>query len=169
MSDAENDELIDDLEEDTPDITMMHIGESLDPPEARLYTTEQLHSMEKHPISSPYSFTSLTHTTQLSFTMEPSILTHNTNEVRFFSPLSAFHENENDMLKNAFSLIAIVWPEQKQIKLLDSIYRNFYVPPIVLAISYDANGELTRMCVDGKQRLTSIQKFMDGQVRVLPR
>lgn len=44
MSDAENDELIDDLEEDVADVNVMHIGASLDPPEARLYTTEQLHS-----------------------------------------------------------------------------------------------------------------------------
>lgn len=63
-------------------------------------------------------------------------------------------------------MVAVVWPEQKQVKLLDSIYRNFYVPPIVFAVSRDRNGELTRMCVDGKQRLTSIQKFMDGQVRI---
>lgn len=65
------------------------------------------------------------------------------------------------MIKSA---IAIVWPEQKQIKLLDSIYRNFYIPPLVFAVTHDSRGELTRMCVDGKQRLTSIQKFMDGLV-----
>ena len=44
MSDVENDELIDDLEEEVPDVNAMHVGASLDPPEARLYTTEQLHS-----------------------------------------------------------------------------------------------------------------------------
>ncbi|KAI0682981.1 hypothetical protein BC835DRAFT_1260395, partial [Cytidiella melzeri] len=58
----------------------------------------------------------------------------------------------------------VVWPEAKQMRLIDSIYHNYYVPPIVFAIVQD--GEYTvRRCVDGKQRLTSIQKFFDGQVR----
>ena len=50
-------------------------------------------------------------------------------------------------------------------KLLDSIYRNFYVPPVVFVVLKDEDGEEVRKCVDGKQRLTSIQKFFDGQVR----
>ena len=59
----------------------------------------------------------------------------------------------------------VVWPEAKQSKLLDSIYRNYYVPPIVFDVYKDEDGEEVMRCVDGKQRLTSIQKFFDGQVR----
>ncbi|KAF8897611.1 hypothetical protein BD779DRAFT_1432544 [Infundibulicybe gibba] len=58
----------------------------------------------------------------------------------------------------------VVWPVTKQIGLIDSIFRNFYIPPIVFAVSRDDEGEEIRICVDGKQRLTSIQKFFDGQV-----
>ncbi|EPQ57689.1 hypothetical protein GLOTRDRAFT_37727, partial [Gloeophyllum trabeum ATCC 11539] len=58
----------------------------------------------------------------------------------------------------------VVWPESKQIRLIDSLFRNFYIPPIVFAVQPDEDGELVRICVDGKQRLTSIQKFFDGQV-----
>ncbi|KAL7281120.1 hypothetical protein PYCCODRAFT_1412919 [Trametes coccinea BRFM310] len=58
----------------------------------------------------------------------------------------------------------VVWPEQKQIKVLDSIWRNYYVPPVVFAVYVDDSGEEVRCCVDGKQRLTSIQKFFDGQI-----
>ncbi|KAI0712931.1 hypothetical protein C8T65DRAFT_774412 [Cerioporus squamosus] len=58
----------------------------------------------------------------------------------------------------------VVWPEAKQMKLLDSIWRNYYVPPIVFAVIRDEDGEEVRCCVDGKQRLTSIQKFFDGQI-----
>ncbi|KZT26758.1 hypothetical protein NEOLEDRAFT_1131787 [Neolentinus lepideus HHB14362 ss-1] len=58
----------------------------------------------------------------------------------------------------------VVWPESKQIRLIDSLFRNFYIPPIVFAIRPDEDGEMVRICVDGKQRLTSIQKFFDGQV-----
>ncbi|KAF8621566.1 hypothetical protein AX15_007593 [Amanita polypyramis BW_CC] len=58
----------------------------------------------------------------------------------------------------------VVWPTSKQIKLIDSIYRNFYIPPVVFAVQKDEDGEDVRICVDGKQRLTSIQKFFDGQI-----
>ncbi|OJT09386.1 hypothetical protein TRAPUB_14134 [Trametes pubescens] len=58
----------------------------------------------------------------------------------------------------------VVWPEQKQIKVLDSIWRNYYVPPVVFAVYYNDEGLEVRHCVDGKQRLTSIQKFFDGQI-----
>ncbi|KAF9008994.1 hypothetical protein BDQ17DRAFT_1349335 [Cyathus striatus] len=59
----------------------------------------------------------------------------------------------------------VVWPETKQIGLIDSIFRNFYIPPVVFAVQKDPEGEEVRVCVDGKQRLTSIQKFFDGQVK----
>ncbi|KAG7449116.1 uncharacterized protein BT62DRAFT_1052934 [Guyanagaster necrorhizus] len=59
----------------------------------------------------------------------------------------------------------VVWSEAKQSLLIDSIFRNFYIPPVVFAVTLDDDGEEVRVCVDGKQRLTSIQKFIDGQVR----
>ena len=50
--------------------------------------------------------------------------------------------------------------------IIDSLYHNYYIPPVVFAIAKDpVDGVETRLCVDGKQRLTSIQKFFDGQVR----
>ncbi|KAH7913136.1 hypothetical protein BJ138DRAFT_1059555 [Hygrophoropsis aurantiaca] len=57
----------------------------------------------------------------------------------------------------------VVWPESKQIGLIDSIFRNFFVPPVVFAVQME-DGEEIRVCVDGKQRLTSIQKFFDGLI-----
>ncbi|KAI9452686.1 hypothetical protein BJY52DRAFT_1291929 [Lactarius psammicola] len=56
----------------------------------------------------------------------------------------------------------VVWSEIKQIGLIDSIFRNFYIPPIIFAVSQSSDGTERRVCIDGKQRLTSIQKFMDG-------
>ena len=50
-------------------------------------------------------------------------------------------------------------------EIIDSLFHNFYVPPVIFALVKDEDGEDTRVCVDGKQRLTSIQKFFDGQVR----
>jgi len=58
----------------------------------------------------------------------------------------------------------VVWSEIKQIGLIDSIFRNFYIPPIIFAVSQSTDGTERRVCIDGKQRLTSIQKFMDGLI-----
>lgn len=59
-----------------------------------------------------------------------------------------------------------VWPEHKQIMLLDSLWRGRYIPPVVFAL-VDEDGEDVKRCVDGKQRLTSIQNFLDGMVRFI--
>ncbi|KAF8263209.1 hypothetical protein EI94DRAFT_609661 [Lactarius quietus] len=58
----------------------------------------------------------------------------------------------------------VVWSEMKQIGLIDSVFRNFYIPPIIFAVSQSSDGTERRVCIDGKQRLTSIQKFMDGLI-----
>ncbi|KAH9015628.1 hypothetical protein EDB85DRAFT_1875653 [Lactarius pseudohatsudake] len=65
---------------------------------------------------------------------------------------------------------AVVWSSSKQMAIIDSLFHNYYIPPVVFAISKDpVDGAVTRLCVDGKQRLTSIQKFFDGQVNRCPR
>ncbi|KAF8492334.1 hypothetical protein F5888DRAFT_1729821 [Russula emetica] len=56
----------------------------------------------------------------------------------------------------------IVWPTGKQMEIIDSLYHNFYIPPVIFAVMRDEDGEEVRICVDGKQRLTSIVKFLDG-------
>ena len=61
--------------------------------------------------------------------------------------------------------IDVVWPTGKQMEIIDSLFHNFYVPPIIFAVMRDEDGEEVRVCVDGKQRLTSIVKFLDGHVR----
>lgn len=62
--------------------------------------------------------------------------------------------------------IDVVWPTGKQMEIIDSLFHNFYVPPVIFAVMQDEEGEEVRVCVDGKQRLTSIVKFLDGHVRL---
>ncbi|KAJ8698390.1 hypothetical protein PTI98_005104 [Pleurotus ostreatus] len=59
---------------------------------------------------------------------------------------------------------ALVWSTPKQIKLIDSLFRNFYIPPVVFAVHNDREGGRTRVCVDGQQRLRSIFHFLDGYI-----
>jgi len=50
----------------------------------------------------------------------------------------------------------VVWPDSKQIMLIDSLWRNYHIPPIIFAVVRDDDGEQIKRCVDGKQRLTSV-------------
>ena len=52
----------------------------------------------------------------------------------------------------------VVWDEKKQSALIDSIFRHYYIPPILFAVVYERNGEEKRVCMDGKQRLTAIRR-----------
>ncbi|KAL4071943.1 hypothetical protein J3A83DRAFT_4093033 [Scleroderma citrinum] len=54
----------------------------------------------------------------------------------------------------------VVWSDEKQTGLIDSILRNYYMPPIIFAVCAQEDGSELRTCIDGKQRLTSIQKFV---------
>ncbi|KAJ8091047.1 hypothetical protein AAF712_007645 [Marasmius tenuissimus] len=53
----------------------------------------------------------------------------------------------------------VVWSTQKQISLIESLYRNCYVPPVIFSVRTDEDGTETRICIDGKQRLTSIHLY----------
>ncbi|KAI0074912.1 hypothetical protein K474DRAFT_1647415 [Panus rudis PR-1116 ss-1] len=53
----------------------------------------------------------------------------------------------------------VVWPETKMIGVIDSLFRNYYIPPIIFAVNQTEDGSQRRICIDGKQRLTSIQKY----------
>ncbi|KAG8739746.1 hypothetical protein FRC10_005215 [Ceratobasidium sp. 414] len=55
----------------------------------------------------------------------------------------------------------VVWNNNKQSGLIDSVYRDYFIPPILFAV-HEIEGERVKVCIDGKQRLTSIQRFMDG-------
>lgn len=58
-----------------------------------------------------------------------------------------------------------VWSEEKQSFLIDSIMRNFPIPPIFLRQRIDdETGKTSYEIIDGKQRLTSIIKFINNEI-----
>ncbi len=60
-----------------------------------------------------------------------------------------------------------VWSEEKQSFFIDSLMRNFPVPPIFLRQKIDDNtGKTSFEIIDGKQRITSIIKFIDNEIPV---
>ncbi|KAI8914857.1 hypothetical protein DFJ77DRAFT_37325 [Powellomyces hirtus] len=58
----------------------------------------------------------------------------------------------------------VVWNSAKQGHLIDSLVKNYYVPPVIFSIRPAENGEDIRVAIDGKQRLTSIHRFMEGEI-----
>ncbi|MEQ5666175.1 DUF262 domain-containing protein [Providencia alcalifaciens] len=58
-----------------------------------------------------------------------------------------------------------VWDEEKQSFFIDSILRNYPIPPIFLHQKIDDDtGKITFEVVDGKQRLTAIVNFINGKI-----
>ncbi|KAG8681909.1 hypothetical protein FRC09_017150, partial [Ceratobasidium sp. 395] len=85
------------------------------------------------------------------------------------SPLSC-HAIYTQIQEGMISLEAeyqrdVVWNNNKQSGLIDSVYRDYFIPPILFAV-HTIQGERVKICIDGKQRLTSIQRFMDGYIPV---
>lgn len=60
-----------------------------------------------------------------------------------------------------------IWKEQNQSFLIDSIFKNFPVPPVFLEQKIQS-GITTYDVIDGKQRLTSIIRFINNEIG-LPR
>lgn len=57
-----------------------------------------------------------------------------------------------------------IWSNEQQSLLIDSILKNIPIPPIFLRESIDKKGKTTFEVIDGKQRLTSIFRFIENEI-----
>ncbi|KAI9768927.1 MAG: hypothetical protein M1840_004523 [Geoglossum simile] len=64
----------------------------------------------------------------------------------------------------------VVWTPDRQTGLINSMNENFYIPPLIFNVEnrivgqYPEDVHNVRVCVDGKQRLSSILRFVKGLV-----
>lgn len=65
----------------------------------------------------------------------------------------------------------VVWDEGRAATLINSILMGYFIPPIIFnvkknVVKVEGKEKISylRICVDGKQRLTSIWKFMSGKI-----
>lgn len=62
----------------------------------------------------------------------------------------------------------VVWTTSRMSGLIDSMIQNFYVPPVIFnklqVFEDDGTLQWKRICVDGKQRLSSIKAFVEGRI-----
>lgn len=54
----------------------------------------------------------------------------------------------------------VVWNEEKSESLIESIIHGYFIPPIILNL---IDGKYN--CIDGKQRITSVYKFLNNDIR----
>jgi hypothetical protein len=62
---------------------------------------------------------------------------------------------------------AYVWQRDRQLKLLDSILRGLYIPPIICNEYFTQNGVRLRDIMEGGNRATTMSRIMKGLVREL--
>ncbi|SNX86811.1 uncharacterized protein MEPE_05520 [Melanopsichium pennsylvanicum] len=62
----------------------------------------------------------------------------------------------------------VVWPQDKQSAVIESIMRHYYVPPILLSVQAPKEPceDTLYVCIDGKQRVSSICNFLANKIPV---
>ncbi|KAI0055027.1 hypothetical protein BV25DRAFT_1922163 [Artomyces pyxidatus] len=58
----------------------------------------------------------------------------------------------------------VVWQKSDRMELINSIYHNYPLPPVIFMVVEKEDGLETRVCIVGNQHLISMQKFIDGQI-----
>lgn len=58
----------------------------------------------------------------------------------------------------------VVWPAKNMSGLVNSLMENYYIPPVIFNKYRRPDGRVLFVCVDGKQRLTSVISFMRGLI-----
>ncbi|KAL1658457.1 hypothetical protein EV715DRAFT_187433, partial [Schizophyllum commune] len=57
----------------------------------------------------------------------------------------------------------VVWPDSKQRGLVESVFRHFHIPPLIFSDDNDDDSvDDLFVCIDGKQRLMALVRFMQG-------
>lgn len=60
----------------------------------------------------------------------------------------------------------VVWDSKKQRLLLVSLWTNMYIHPVMFNSIVDEKGVSRWICIDGKQRLTSVKLFFDNKLPI---
>ncbi|KAI5809997.1 hypothetical protein DFH27DRAFT_461690, partial [Peziza echinospora] len=63
----------------------------------------------------------------------------------------------------------VVWQKERMTRLINSLMANYYVPPLIFNVKKIPSGDgdkqkQQRICIDGKQRLSSIKAFVAGEI-----
>ena len=82
------------------------------------------------------------------------------------TPLKDFHDYADEYITRPPYQRTTVWSQQKKLRLLDSLFRRYYVPHIVLRIIRLTNQHTIKEVIDGQQRITVAQQFYRNELRL---
>lgn len=60
----------------------------------------------------------------------------------------------------------VVWSKQKKQALMDSLFRRYYIPRLVVREVRFSEGQTSLEVIDGQQRITTVQDFFDNRYRL---
>ena len=82
------------------------------------------------------------------------------------TPLKDFHDYADEYITRPPYQRTTVWNRQKKLRLLDSLFRRYYVPHIVLRTIRLPDQHTIREVIDGQQRITVAQQFYRNELRL---
>jgi len=81
-------------------------------------------------------------------------------------PIRDFHEFKEEFVVRPPYQRKSVWSRKKQQALLDSLFRRYYVPRIVIRLVRLDSDRTVKEVIDGQQRIHTAQLFLDGQLKL---
>jgi hypothetical protein len=78
--------------------------------------------------------------------------------------LKEFHDYSEEFVTRPPYQRKAVWSRKKQQALLDSLFRGYYIPRIVVRKVSLGEQETVREIIDGQQRITTAQRFLAGEL-----
>ena len=79
-------------------------------------------------------------------------------------PIRDFYDYQDEFVVRPPYQRKSVWSRKKQQDLLDSLFRRYYIPRIVIREVRLSDHQTLREVIDGQQRITSVQLFLGNQL-----
>lgn len=77
-----------------------------------------------------------------------------------------FHKYKEDYITRPAYQRKNVWSTKKKQALLDSLFRRYYVPKLVIREVRLSNDQTVKEIIDGQQRITTVQEFFANELRL---
>jgi hypothetical protein len=74
-----------------------------------------------------------------------------------------FHEYKEDYVTRPPYQRKVVWSKAKKQSLMDSLFRRYYIPKLVVREVRLSGDRTVNEIIDGQQRITTVQNFFDNQ------
>jgi hypothetical protein len=80
--------------------------------------------------------------------------------------IKEFHDYANDFVTRPPYQRKAVWPRYKKQQLMDSLFRGYYIPSIVIRDVRLDNKSSVKEIIDGQQRITAVQDFFNNEYKL---